>query len=189
MGKEKRRSWRTWNNRLHRDVGYVAVGLTVIYAISGIAVNHIEDWNPNYSFEIEERRFAAFEPTDRDQTVSTLVDVLDLPEPIDAFRRTPADVELFYEGWSVQANVREGQATIERPVARPILFEFNELHLNRVKGAWTWIADAYAVALLFMATSGMFVLRGRTGLAGRGKWLVGAGILIPVVALVVAGVG
>ena len=57
------------------------------------------------------------------------------------------------------------------------------------EGAWTWIADVYAVALLFMATSGMFVLRGRTGLAGRGKWLVGAGILIPVVALVVAGVG
>ena len=28
---------------IHRDVGYLVVGLTLIYAISGIAVNHIDD--------------------------------------------------------------------------------------------------------------------------------------------------
>ncbi|HQL31599.1 MAG TPA: hypothetical protein PLM67_15390, partial [Thermoanaerobaculales bacterium] len=32
----------------HRDVGYFIAGLTVIYAVSGIAVNHIDDWNPSY---------------------------------------------------------------------------------------------------------------------------------------------
>ena len=30
------------------DVGYLVVGLTVIYAISGIAINHIDDWNANF---------------------------------------------------------------------------------------------------------------------------------------------
>ena len=183
----KRRSWRYWNNQLHRDVGYVVVGLTVIYAVSGIAVNHIEDWNPNYSIERERRDFAAFAPTDRDGTVATLVDVLDLEPPLDAFRRSPKDVELIYDGWVVRADVEAGTATIERPASRPVLFQFNELHLNRVKGAWTWIADVYAVALTFMAISGMFVLRGRTGLAGRGKWLVGAGVLLPVVVWIVTG--
>ena len=34
---------------LHRDIGYIAFGLTIIYSISGIAVNHVSDWNPNYS--------------------------------------------------------------------------------------------------------------------------------------------
>ncbi|MCB9249542.1 MAG: hypothetical protein H6613_13835 [Ignavibacteriales bacterium] len=37
--------------KLHRDVGYIAFGLTIIYSISGIAVNHVSDWNPNYSIE------------------------------------------------------------------------------------------------------------------------------------------
>jgi hypothetical protein len=32
----------------HRDIGYFFAGLTVLYAISGVAVNHMEDWNPNY---------------------------------------------------------------------------------------------------------------------------------------------
>lgn len=48
-------NWRKWNNILHRDIGYLTVGLTIVYAISGISVNHIEHWNPNY--EIEEVKF------------------------------------------------------------------------------------------------------------------------------------
>ncbi len=33
---------------LHRDAGYLAVGLTLVYALSGLAVNHIKDWDPNF---------------------------------------------------------------------------------------------------------------------------------------------
>ena len=43
--------WRKLFRTLHRDIGYVAAALTIAYAISGVAVNHIEDWNPNYTFE------------------------------------------------------------------------------------------------------------------------------------------
>ncbi len=45
--------WRKLIIATHRDVGYFFAGLTVIYAISGIAVNHIEDWNPNYVIRTE----------------------------------------------------------------------------------------------------------------------------------------
>ena len=41
--------WRKWNNIIHRDLGYLCVGLTIIYSISGIAVNHVDEWNPNYN--------------------------------------------------------------------------------------------------------------------------------------------
>ena len=45
--------WRKWNNILHRDIGYIIVGLTLVYGVSGIAVNHTADWNPNYTVERE----------------------------------------------------------------------------------------------------------------------------------------
>ena len=32
----------------HRDAGNLAVGLTLVYAASGLAVNHIADWDPNF---------------------------------------------------------------------------------------------------------------------------------------------
>src|SRR4029077_1401611 len=39
---------RTWLRAIHRDVGYSAVGLTFVYAASGIAVNHVAYWDPNF---------------------------------------------------------------------------------------------------------------------------------------------
>ena len=44
-------NWRKLNNILHRDVGYYFFGMTTIYALSGIALNHIADWDPNYIIE------------------------------------------------------------------------------------------------------------------------------------------
>ena len=44
----KKIQWRKWNRLIHRDLGYLCAGLTVVYAVSGLAVNHVRDWNPNY---------------------------------------------------------------------------------------------------------------------------------------------
>jgi len=43
-----KKRWRAWLRALHRDVGYLALGFTVIYSLSGIAMNHIDDWDPNF---------------------------------------------------------------------------------------------------------------------------------------------
>jgi hypothetical protein len=67
------------------------------------------------------------------------------------------------------------------------LREFNFLHLNRGKKAWKYFADAYAVGLLFLAASGMFMLAGRKGLFGRGAFFVAAGVALPIVYLWWAG--
>ena len=34
---------RPWLRAVHRDAGYFGVGLTLVYALSGLAVNHIAD--------------------------------------------------------------------------------------------------------------------------------------------------
>ena len=43
--KKKPQYWRPWLRAMHRDIGYVAVGLTFVYALSGLAVNHLTDWS------------------------------------------------------------------------------------------------------------------------------------------------
>ncbi len=175
--------WRRWNRALHRDLGYLAVGLTLAYAVSGLAVNHVSDWNPDWTLGRETVRFEPMPVADRDTLVAELVRVLDLPEPKDAFRPAPERVQLFYDDWNVEADVRAGTAVIERPRRRAVLADLNALHLNRLRGAWTLVADAYAAVLAFLAVSGMLILRGRQGLAGRGRWLVLAGLAVPLVAI------
>jgi hypothetical protein len=39
---------RKLNYILHRDLGYLFFGMCIVYAVSGIALNHIRDFNPNY---------------------------------------------------------------------------------------------------------------------------------------------
>ena len=49
----KMKFWRKWSRILHRDIGYFFIGTSIIYGVSGIALNHMSDWNPNYSVTLK----------------------------------------------------------------------------------------------------------------------------------------
>ena len=66
--------WRKWNNIIHRDLGYLCVGLTIIYAVSGVAVNHVQDWNPNYIIEKQEKQIKPISAVDS-ISVKTVLDI------------------------------------------------------------------------------------------------------------------
>ena len=181
----RRFRWRYWNTVLHRDLGYFCVALTVIYAISGIAVNHIHDWNPSYRIERTERRFEPIPVADKATMVAQAIERLNLPRPNESFRPAPEVLQLFYEGWSVEVFATEGRAVLERPRDRFLLRDFNFLHLNHGKGLWTFVADLYAGLLVFLAISGSIMLKGKKGLAGRGKWFVLIGLAVPLAFVIV----
>jgi hypothetical protein len=63
----------------------------------------------------------------------------------------------------------------------------NWLHYNRGKKAWTYVADGFAVLLLYLAASGLFMLRGRKGLWGRGIVLVAIGASVPIIYVQLSG--
>ena len=46
--KSGKTTFRSLSRALHRDLGHLAVGLTFVYALSGLAVNHILDWEPSF---------------------------------------------------------------------------------------------------------------------------------------------
>jgi len=179
-------NWRKWNNILHRDIGYLAVGLTVVFAVSGIAVNHVGDWNPNYSIERTTIHVEAPQNLQLPDVVAAILRQLHITErPQSTFRPSPQEVQIFLENQTIQVNLKKGSGTWERVSERPLLRDFNYLHLNHAKKAWTYFSDLYAIALLFLAVSGLFVLKGKNGLAGRGKWLTGVGLLIPILFLLI----
>lgn len=174
-------TWRKWNNVLHRDVGYLVVALTLVYGISGLAVNHAADWNPSYRRAKTTMTISPLTAGDRDGMVAEALPQLGVSEePRNAFRPDPDTLQIFFKDLTYMIDVPTGQVIVDVVRPRPVLFEMNQMHLNATKGIWTVIADIYAVALIFMAISGMFVLRGPKGLGGRGKWLVAIGTLLPV---------
>jgi hypothetical protein len=174
-------NWRKLNNALHRDVGYLIVGLTIVYGVSGLAVNHRADWNPSYRVEKRTLRIEPIRATERAEIVRQARAALGLGEPRNVFRPDPQTLQLFFETEKYSVDLPTGAVIVDANRPRPVLHEMNQLHLNTPKGAWTWIADLYAVALLFVAVTGLFVLKGRTGITGRGAWLTAAGIVFPIV--------
>lgn len=174
-------AWRL-NRSLHRDVGYAVCVLTVVYAASGLAVNHTDAWNPTYAIRTDRLVVAPFDPTDLDTAEATLVAASGVAPDLVRGRHlvSPGELKVFLdEGGEIVVDPRSGQGTVERVTPRPFLARANALHLNRLKGAWTWFADAYALLLLYLAVGGLFMLRGPAGLGGRGKWLVTAGAVVP----------
>ena len=180
--------WRRVLRALHRDLGYFIVGLTFIYAISGLAVNHIGEWDP--SFAAVEKEASLPTPLEGDDAAIAARATAALGvegEPEELFRASDEQLEVYFENLTVHVDTTSGVVYAEGQEPRFFLRLANWLHLNRGKAAWTYIADAYAVLLLFLATSGLFMLAGRKGLFGRGGILLILGILVPTLYVVLSG--
>jgi hypothetical protein len=186
-------AWRKVNRNLHRDLGYLTAGLTVIYALSGLAVNHMEDWNPSYDITHSDLSIGAIDSGERkgddrlDFMQDHVVERLELNPEIVKGRldQGPERFQVFLEeGGEVIVNPTDGIGRLKIVKKRAFLFQINAMHLNSLKGVWTYIADIFACILLFIAASGVIMLPGKQGFLGRGKWLVGIGLMIPVLAVI-----
>jgi uncharacterized protein len=176
---------RPWVRALHRDFGYLAVGLTFVYALSGLAVNHIADWDPNFVNYERQHQLDGPVPDDDDAAAALVLRKASIDEtPIDVYRPGDGSLEITLEDRTLHLQIASGLVFEEGQRQRPFLRTANWLHLNRGKKAWTWFADGYAFVLLFLATSGLFMLPGKKGLRGRGAVLVGLGVAIPLAYLV-----
>jgi len=172
---------------LHRDVGYVAVGLTLVYALSGLAVNHVADWDPN--FTAVERTHALGPLAGDDATVAAAAArALGIGgTPREVYRAAPDQLDVIYAERTLHIDPASGRVVEEGRAQRPFLRVANWLHTNRGKRAWTYVADSYAVALLFVSISGLLMIKGRNGLLGRGMFLALAGAAVPVAYVALSG--
>ena len=177
---------RKWSRILHRDIGYFFIGTTLIYGISGIALNHMSDWNPNYSVEVK------YFTTDLDLTKSPNVKsnidkLLAAVDNRDNFKKHyyPQDnqLKIFLKGGSsIVVNTNSGKVRAEYLKKRPVFYESNYLHYNPNR-LWTWFSDAFAAALILFAITSFFMVKGKHGITGRGGIYTIIGIIIPLVFL------
>lgn len=180
-------AWRKWFRALHRDVGYVCVALTLAYGLSGLAVNHIDDWNPNYRFEQTSFELGPLPPGTPDARAAFVIERLHLnpAEVRGHVQESEAVLRVFLdEGQEARLDVRTGHGQLKRITTRAVLFEVNSLHLNNLKGAWTYVADVFAIALMFLAVTGITMMKGARGLTGRGKYFIAAGLAVPIAFIV-----
>ena len=97
------------------------------------------------------------------------------------FQDTEHELRIFLtDGQEARLDMRTGRGQIKVLDRRPVLFEVNTLHLNNLKGIWTWVADLFAIALIVLAITGTTMLKGELGITGRGKYFIAAGLAVPI---------
>jgi hypothetical protein len=171
---------------LHREIAYFAVGLTVIYAVSGIAVNHIDSWNPSYRIGRDELHIEPVPAGDTEAVTAIVLERLAPPEPVKTvWWASPDQLRIIVEGATYDVEPASGRVLRDGVKARPFFLDANYLHLNHGKGLWTWIADIFGVALAVLALTGIFLAKGSQGLAGRGGIWLALGVALPLVYIVV----
>ncbi|RLD78209.1 MAG: hypothetical protein DRJ10_10705 [Bacteroidetes bacterium] len=180
---------RKWSRILHRDFGFFFVGATIIYGLSGIALNHMQDWNPNYVVELDD--FTTDIQLNKSPEVTVnILNLLDKIDDRDNYKKhyyPQSDyIKIFLKGGSsVIVNTETGEGTAEFLRKRQIFYQVNYLHYNPSEW-WMWFSDIFAGALIILAITGLFLLKGKNGLAGRGGWLTVAGIIIPIIFLMMS---
>lgn len=173
------------NRVTHRDAGYLIAGLTIIYALSGIALNHKNDWNPNYIFDT--RTFRTEIPVTRgsfnDETAKTILGSLQLESEYKTFHfPTGNTATIFINGGLVRVNAATGEGVVERISKRPLFYQINFLHYNPGPW-WKYFSDLFCIVLITVTITGLFLVKGRNGITRRGALLTITGIVLPLLFL------
>ena len=162
---------------IHRDLGFLIVGITLVYTISGIILNHLKGTGPAFKAVTMTLQLPA-NLTEYEITAAWLEDkqlpVLNEIKPIDE-----NIYQLFLENGKGEYNVSDGSISYVYYKKRPLIYWMTRLHFDAVK-YWTPVADFYAGSLILLSITGFFIVKRKKGLAGTGKWYLLIGILIPI---------
>lgn len=167
---------RKWLRLFHRDLGYFFVGITLIYAVSGIILNHkVNGEDPAYKTVSKELQI------EKGLKVAELEKYWEkhLSEfPINRIMPNSESYDIYLKGGVGNYHLQTGHLQFETYQKKQWVYFINKLHYNSKKG-WTYMADFFAITLIFFALSGMFMVPGKKGIIGRGKWLILLGIILP----------
>lgn len=171
MEPKQRKSFSQYVRILHRDLGFIAIGLTIVYALSGIVLIY------------RNIDLLVFPKTIEQQLAPNLsADKLgeELHQRNFKVTKTEGDT-IFFKNGSYSSTTGE-VIYIENSLIFP-LNKFSELHKTNARGNVHWVTTIYGVILLFLAISSFWMFNPKSKLFKRGIYLSIGGILLTIILL------
>lgn len=172
---------------LHRDLGYFYVGLIIAFAISGIAQNHRKQWKPEkyvYEFKQVQTGFHLPKESVSKDSVDAFNKQYDLKEMRQFDFRKDSILVIAYKDAEATIKLATGKGEVNVYRKRPVLAQMTMLHKNNGNLWWIWYSDIFSLGLIIIAVTGMFLMKGKNSFKGRGWKFALAGLVIPVIMLV-----
>jgi hypothetical protein len=181
---------------LHRDLGYFVIGLTLIYAITGIILSgralgwlektynadiimskniEVQEFNSLFINTILEGEIASIFPEDSYESVKEHLKLKVLEE------KENKKNEISFNAWrslDVTYNKDTGVTNILY-VGHPVVIKlFLDVHKSTHTKAWFYLAIIYSVILSFLALSSLLMLKGKYGFKRRGIYFMLGGFAV-----------
>lgn len=178
---------------LHRDLGYFVIGLTLIYAITGIILSgrglgwfkvefqdsavvaqniKAKDFNKEFIKIVLDGKVSEVFPESSYKSVKKHMRLKLVKQEGDVFHfKAWRSLRVKYESQSGNLDVRyKGY-----PVALEI---FIDAHKAAHESAWFYLAIIYSVILSFLAISSFWMVKGKNGFRRRGVYFMLAGFAV-----------
>lgn len=176
---------RRWSRIIHRDLSFFFSGIILVYALSGIFLNHKKDFNAEYSitqhlFNVEgQYPLHTADFTDKRVKDELLTPYDESKNYTKHYFPDSLTMKVFLKGGSsMVVNMDNGKGVYESVKKRHFISEINRLHYNPNRW-WTIFSDVFAVSLIIITITGLVMNRGKNGIMGRGGIELIAGIIIP----------
>lgn len=179
--------FRRYCRKVHTHLSFFFTGVILIYAVSGITMNHLKDFNPKYYITVNNYTEKGIFPHSRNFTKKEIIQLLKKIDEqnnyIKHFYPNSSTLKVFLKSGSTYVlNIQTGNVTYEGVKKRPVFYQFSYLHYNPGNW-WIYFSDLSAACLILICISGILMNKGKRGLFGMGGIELLAGILIPVLAL------
>jgi hypothetical protein len=171
---------------LHRDLGYFYVGLIIAFAISGIAQNHRKQWKPEkyvYEFKKVETGFHLPKESVSKDSVEAFSKLYELENMRQFDVRKDSTLVISYKDAEATIKLASGKGEVNVYRKRPVFAQMTFLHKNNGNLWWIWYSDIFSVGLIIIASTGMFLMKGKNSFKGRGWKFALAGLIVPIIVL------
>ena len=179
---------KTFRN-LHRDLGYFYIGLIVSFAFSGLMMNHREYWHPE-KYSTQTKAIQVKIPEEKALNESFAKDLGKQLGIDDKMRRQMVKKGIYkisFENHDVEIDLKTGKGEIVTFLKTPIISQTMKLHKN-TSDFWIYYSDIFALSLILIALTGTVMIKaGKFSWKQRGWKLALAGILFPLLFLILFG--
>lgn len=174
---------------LHRDLGYFYIGLIVSFAFSGLMMNHREMWHPE-KYTTETKVIEVKLPAENEINEEFAKDLGKKLGIEDKMRRQmvkEGKFKISFENNDVEIDMKTGKGEIVTFLKTPIISQTMKLHKN-TSNFWIYYSDIFALSLIIIALTGTIMIKaGKFSWKNRGWKLAVAGVLFPLLFLILFG--
>ena len=171
MEEKENKSINHWIRSLHCDIGFFAIGLTIIYSISGIVLTYRDTDFLKYE-TIVERTLSPNIETSELGKVLRLKDMKVL--------KNEGEIVYFQNG---TYNKTTGLVKYSEKKLPEILNKLNNFHKASSKNLKHLFSTTFGILLLFLAISSFWMFKTKTELFRRGICVAGLGVVFAIIFL------